>query len=83
MKFLSILLVLMSSFSFGKSLTKLNSDWLLENENSIATDLQTLSSREVMPIINALGTTWQFRDGAIGGEVSPYIAQASLSQWKC
>ena len=78
MKFISILLIFISGLSYGDSLTKLNSDWLFNNETKITEDLMRLSSVEVMPIINALGATWQFRDGAIGGEVSPYITQALI-----
>jgi len=78
MKFISILLIFISGLSHGNSLTKLNSDWLFKSETKITADLKNLNSVEVMPIINALGATWQFRDGAIGGEVSPYIAQALI-----
>ena len=78
-KIFSIITIsLLASFSFSSELTELNAAWLHQNEKTIASQLQTSSDIEVMPIINTLGIIWQNRDGAIGSEVSPYIAQALI-----
>lgn len=75
----SILLSLfLCSTAMGENLTKLNAEWLLKNESRLESDLGQLSDIEAMPIINTLGLIWQYRDGALGGEVSPYIAQALI-----
>lgn len=79
MKIFTIVIIsLLASFSFASELTKLNAAWLHQNEKAITSQLQTSSDIEVMPIINTLGIIWQNRDGAIGSEVSPYIAQALI-----
>ncbi len=76
--FSTITISLIASFSFASELTKLNAAWLLQNEKTISNQLQASSDIEVMPIINTLGIIWQNREGAIGSEVSPYIAQALI-----
>jgi hypothetical protein len=75
------LFLILSIFSFhavSGELTKMNGDWLLANESKIEMMLKSQDDIEVMPIINTLGSIWINRDGALGSEVSPYIAQSLI-----
>ena len=76
--FLATVVSLFTSMSFASELVTLNAKWLHQNESIIAQNLQTRTDVAAMPIINTLGEIWQNRDGALGSEVSPQIANALI-----
>lgn len=61
-----------------KSLTEANLYWYESNIAEINDLLLSSKSIEVIPIINTIGEIWQFRDGAIGSEIAPVIAQSFI-----
>lgn len=76
----ALIICVFSIYTHANELAELNSSWLSSNEKEISEILQKNSAIDSMPIINLLGTTWSVRDGALGSEVSPYIAEAIIYQ---
>lgn len=83
---LSIFLCLLSLFTYAeelknktyKSLTEANLDWYESNSSKVGSLLLNGECFEVIPLVNTLGEIWQFRDGAVGGEIAPVIAQSFI-----
>lgn len=80
-KQLFVILVLLftgseSALAEYKSLSDVNTKWFDENYTSINECLKSGCEKQIVPIINTLGTIWISRDGAIGFEVFPSMALA-------
>jgi hypothetical protein len=60
----------------GSELVESNFHWYQNNYEHIHSVLAGSNMREVIPIINTVGTIWEFHDGAIRNEVSPALALA-------
>ncbi|WP_428241563.1 hypothetical protein [Gynuella sp.] len=86
-KILFIYLCFFALFSYAeqanikkyKSLTNANLDWYKSNVLDVKNLLLNRKCSEAVPFVNTLGEIWQFRDGAIGTEISPMIAQSFIS----
>lgn len=68
-------LMLCGTAAVADELAEVNGEWLHRHEAEIV-DLLQDDETSVVPVINLLGNTWAVRDGALGSEVSPYIAEA-------
>jgi len=62
----------------GLQLATQNYEWYLKHYKYVNSVLESDNAKEVIPIINTLGTIWKFRDGAIGSEISGAIAKAMI-----
>ena len=80
---LLIFVLAASNFSLaGTQLTNQNFDWYSENREYIRDLIKSGNVRELVPVINTIGTIWKYRDGAIGSEVSEGVAEAMIYQPK-
>jgi hypothetical protein len=61
------------------SLLELNSQWLNQNHEEVIDNLRTGDIQKTLPLINIIRNVWLHRDGAISGEVSPYLAEALIA----
>ena len=62
----------------GYSDVEHNLDWYVDNHKSIHKQLRNGSDDEVAPIIEVILDLWKHRDGAIGSEISPAMAEALI-----
>jgi hypothetical protein len=60
------------------SIVTVNYQWYQDNYDYVLETIQRGDEREVIPIVNTIGSIWRNRDGAIWIEVAPAIAQALL-----
>ena len=81
---LLILIIAVPGIIYAKNidLIELNYEWYIHNYKYIEKTLIDGKDKKVVPIVNTLGQIWIKRDGAIGAEVSPYIAKALIFQTK-
>ena len=82
-KLFGLCLLLLSVVVYAEmsaNLTVSNFNWHQANSDYIENSLKEGRSDSLLPVINMLGTIWQYRDGAIGSQVTPSIAMAIIYQ---
>ena len=71
---------LLPCLSEGQTITSQNFNWYINNHELVRIKIKSGSNFEVVPIINTICTIWKYRDGGIGAEISPAIADALIHQ---
>ena len=79
-RYLFVLSVLLGCVSANtSSLTGANMQWLDQHHEQLVTTLSSSENTDFIPSLNTLLALWEHRDGAITGEVSPYIIQSIVA----
>ena len=76
---LALSVILSSITASAGSLTEANMDWLTQHPKQIQEALSDAENRDFVPSLNTVLALWQHRDGAITGEVSPYLVQGIIT----
>ena len=74
MKYFYIVLILSCSL-YGKDFQEQRLDWFNKNQINLIQTIRSAKSTDLIPVMEMLGQLWLRRDGALGVEVAPFIAE--------
>lgn len=71
-------LLFISCTALAVDIQQIRIDWFEANQETLIKMIRDSESTELVPIMETLGSLWLRRDGALGVEVAPYIAETMI-----
>lgn len=76
---MSLGVLIVSLNAYAETLAEVNMAWLSKHHNSAEQALSSVKDANFLPTLNTAVAIWLHRDGALTGEISPYLIKAIIA----